>query len=546
MVRQARWGAVHGLLVLCLGGIWWPACGQNAGADAVYHLRGRVVNGQTGQPIERALVASTDRRLATLTNSEGRFDIEVSVPAQPNGGGPGMRSLLGLGNIVSLGAQKPGFVPQPQFLDVSLDDTVSSKEITLKLMPDAVITGLVSTPSSDSPWNVRLMLLRHQVQDGRMEWLPAGSHATNSHGEFRFANLAPGEYTIVSTEYRGGENVPRRPNVVTRAYPPTYYGDAGSITAASKLTLHYGETAHAELHLEPATYYPVTIAVAQPVNGVIVQVAGPQRFTGAQLSYNARDGAIEGSLPDGSYTLIIFTFGQQQQQGFARVPIQVAGAPVHAGPVTLAPPGSVEVHVNTEFTGEQASVPVNTRVSLRDDDFGMGFAQGGSGPGHEDEFTLQNVRSGQYHVEVYPSHGYVAALTSGGTDLLREPLVVSASGTAPEIEVTLRDDGATVTGRVNAGDDPVPSRSFVELIPDGDDGQFATSFAGADGKFTFQNVPPGTYRLLATTERALQIPYRDPEAMRGYDGKGSTITVSAGQSMSSDAPLVDLDGGEAQ
>ena len=44
--------------------------------------------------------------------------------------------------------------------------------------------------------------------------------------------------------------------------------------------------------------------------------------------------------------------------------------------------------------------------------------------------------------------GYVAAVNSGGLDLLHNPLVVPLGGTSSPIETTLRDDGATVEGTI--------------------------------------------------------------------------------------------------
>ncbi len=44
--------------------------------------------------------------------------------------------------------------------------------------------------------------------------------------------------------------------------------------------------------------------------------------------------------------------------------------------------------------------------------------------------------------------GYVAAVSSGGVDLLHNPLVVPPGGTSSPIEITLRDDGGTVEGAI--------------------------------------------------------------------------------------------------
>lgn len=531
MIRKTGWRVVRAVaLLMCVlrGGV-----AQDTAASTVYHLHGTVVNGQTGQPLARALVASLDRRLATMTNSDGRFVIDIHMASdQPNRGRNDM--LLG---IV---AQRPGFVPQNRPTTLTLDDALSSTDVTLKLMPTAAITGTVSTPSSDAPRDVRLLLLRRQIQDGAPVWLPAGMRSTNSQGEFRFGNLVPGEYTVMTQEYLDGDRIPREPTRVTQRYPPVYSGDAADLRSAGKMLLHYGETSRTDIHLHLATYYPVTIPVSAQGNGVpMLQAQVADTFGGYQISYNQQDRAVEGVLPDGSYTLAISSFGQPQS--FARVPIHVAGAPVHAGPVALAPAGIIAVRVRAEFTGQTKMRP-GVQVSLRPEDAFGSFAAGGSRPGHEDEFSLENVQPGEYFVTVHTSYGYVAAASSGETDLLEHRLSVSASGTAAPIEVVLRDDGGRLDGHVVASDGSLPPFSVVVLVPGEGTGSMVQGYAGPDGRFTVQNIAPGSYRLLAVNGSPGNLPFRDPDAMQPYTANAPKITVEAGESLSMDAPLIDATG----
>ena len=53
-----------------------------AQTDALYHVHGRVLNASTHHPIARALVATNDHRLATMTDTNGTFALEVSVAPQ--------------------------------------------------------------------------------------------------------------------------------------------------------------------------------------------------------------------------------------------------------------------------------------------------------------------------------------------------------------------------------------------------------------------------------------------------------------------------------
>ena len=63
-------------------------------------------------------------------------------------------------------------------------------------------------------------------------------------------------------------------------------------------------------------------------------------------------------------------------------------------------------------------------------------------------------------------------------------------------------------------------------------GQFQQLWVSSDGKFNAATIVPGTYRLLAFAATQPELPYRDPEAMRKYEGKGQVVHVAAGEKAS--------------
>ncbi len=557
-----RWTSLHLLALWTITGfsLFSGSCraaGAQAGAtgDAVYQLHGRVLDGRTGKSLSRALVTSLDRRLAAMTDSAGRFSLTVSVPggASATAGsntGLGIGAVAGglpavRGNIgeVMLTAKKPGYLQPEQPLSLPLDATLAANDVDLTLMPAGVVDGRVSAATADSARGVGVSLLMRQVQDGGYVWLQNGSEVTDSHGEFHFGNLRPGEYTAMTTEWRGEQSGARpmaQPELsITQGYPPVFLGDATNLAAAGKLKVHTGETLRADLHLRRAAYYPVTIPVKAPVPGtpVRVQFMGEGMNTGFALGYNEREGAVRGALPSGSYTLMLA--GNGPQPAFALVPLHVGGVPLQTAAVTLAPGPRIPVHVHSEYTGKGKSYPLSLNVTLRPDGDAGTFANGNLLPGGGDEFFIENAQPGRYLVLAQPSYGYVASATCGGIDLLRQSLVLNAGGTAELIDVTLRDDGAELKGTVTVTGGSVPSRSFILLLPTDAGGRFTQSFAGPDGTFSVSNLPPGGYRAFAVGSLAVQIPYRDPEAMRAYDGKGTTFTATGGEQVRVEAPLLD-------
>jgi len=164
---------------------------------------------------------------------------------------------------------------------------------------------------------------------------------------------------------------------------------------------------------------------------------------------------------------------------------------------------------------------------LRSEDSPGGFS---TRPNATGDLVIDNVPPGRYFVHLQPFRGYVASATRGGVDLMQHELVVGPSGGGEPIEITLRDDTATLSGTVNYGNNPA-QQCFVLLLPLDASARFTQAFAGPDGKFTAANVPPGSYRVLAfPTDGTLpQIAWRDAETMHRYDRKGSTVTLAAGQ-----------------
>ncbi len=510
-----------------------PLPAQVAQGDTNYHLHGVVLDAVTGKGIGRALVTSMDHRFATMTDSKGQFAFEIATPSNSP---DNQRSQGGDFNpSISFSAERPGYSRMDP-VAIEFDDTLSTRTTELRLVPAAAITGHVYAPGADAPQNVQVTLLQRAIQNGAFTWRPANSRSTDRSGAFHFGNLQPGEYIVMTPEWRGPVPLPYDLRSNSTQYPPVFLGDASDLKSATPLVLHAGEVANAELHLHSAAYYPVSIPLNGQPAGLSILI-GSGLTSGYNLGYDRRHNAIEGSLPNGAYDVHLTTFSAPDGVASAELNIQIAGAALRTAPVTLAPAGNIAVRVHLELTSTSTPTEVTCNLQLQPDEVGV-RAPGGNAMAGQTEFAINGVEPGHYWVQPMPSYGYVSRISSGGTDLLEHSLTVSASGGREPIDVTLRDDAATLSGNLQTGDAAAQSRFTVLLLAEGGSRPVQTAFVPNSREFTIGNIAPGSYRLFALSTYTRDFPYRDAKAMLPWLSKGKLITLAPGEKATADAPLV--------
>jgi hypothetical protein len=338
------------------------------------------------------------------------------------------------------------------------------------------------------------------------------------------------------------------------------------------------------LSLVKQPYYRVKLPVNAPAedssqNGFGVEVyAHGHKGPGFSLGYNNAHHAIEGLLPNGTYTVEASSFGPNAMTGLQTITIK--GAPVDGPSVAVAPNASVPVRVKEEFTAADPtgamSLSINGRTTVvRDarryltvvlepaDDFGAGmqFPMRSPRGSADDVLEVPGVAAGSYWVRVQSSRGYVASIRSGNLDLEHQPIYVGVGGAPSPIEITMRDDTAEISGTVEGvtaasgggagnrfsassttsygfssgnlfGTTPYAAGAGAHLycIPVADSGgQLTEAWVGPEGNFDAQGLAPGAYRLLAFDRVQPELEFRNPESMRAYDAKGPVVRVAGGQ-----------------
>jgi hypothetical protein len=519
-------------------------------------IHGVVLNSATQEPVPRALVVSDDQRFAALTDDNGAFSFTSPAPAQPNNSSNRNGRVFDSSTTV-LRASKPGFLADSSLVLAVRDSDPADKLRVLYLTPEALIVGHVSLPSAGSFDRMSVLLYRRQVADGRARWLPAGSERVRVDGEFRFSELPAGTYKAFTDEFLDRDPLTYDPNGQQFGYPPAFYSSAADFASATPIYVTSGQTAEIELSPALQPYYPIKIFVsnANPGSGFNVTVSllghyGP----GFTLGYNPGTRTVEGLLPNGTYTLDVIGYEPQPTSG--SLTFSVHNAPVENAPLLLSPGGSIPVTIRQDFTpantnaSGSSSRPSPNRVQpvvtlVPADDFSP--LPGASLRTRNRENTpdpmLENVLPGRYWVRMENFEYYPSAITSDGSDLLANPLVVAAGGSSSPIDITLRDDFAQISGTVDVPSDaPLPQSPTVYCIPYPESLGRLTPAAveTGSGNLSFQcpNLPPSSYLVLAFDRPQPELEYHNPEAMRAYESKGAIIRVEGNQKESVRVPLI--------
>ncbi len=492
-------------------------------------LHGTVLDATTGRPIARVLVEPPGAGQGVLTDNAGRFALPVET------------------GTVQIRYRRPGyFDPVSQGAESSQQVTAAAgtPDQTLLLEAAATLRGSVLLPEGDSPAGLRVDLYQAHVIDGRRHWNLLQTQPVRSDGSFAFGDLPAGNYLLhsqasmdpVAAPFTNPATNPGAPPTLRSGYAPVFAPDAGEISAATVYTLQPGQTAEARLRINRATFYPISIHVAGDAPVRSLQVTG-NGFTGLNARYSRQDEAATIDLPSGRYLLrTAGGGGGDRQAGMGELSFHVDGAPVQGLSLTVAPAAvsTLLTTVATEGaatgTGAGPRLSLLTFLSATAPEQPVLYAPIQTDQNDEATGTAMLTRPpppGQYWVSAVASGGYVAALESGGTDLLRAPLTIAA-GSPPQFTATLRQDSGSLA--VTRSGDLLSRPGVIQLVPLSPGSRYQASTGSTSGDtgapVQFGNLPPGEYLVLATGAMAA-IAFREPGALGQLKGLRVTVTPGA-------------------
>ncbi|HEX8892952.1 MAG TPA: carboxypeptidase-like regulatory domain-containing protein [Terriglobales bacterium] len=503
-----------------------------------FTVTGTVIDAVSGEPVRKALVQlNVVPRRTAFTDSGGRFQFE-GVWAGP----------------VPLTAQKPGYFSEQEVSSVGvppIDVGPNTAPAVVKLFPESVIYGKVSTSDGTPLEHVTITLIHANIRDGQRRWDNQGSTNTDEDGHYRFANLRPGTY------YAGaGSYTPQPDNLLaideapTTGYRGVYYPGTPDRASASPIQLRAGQQSEANFSLSEVPVYRVSGIVTGyiPNEGVGLQVldqSGVQVPVGVE--FNAENGRFDvRGLPEGNYVLKAFSQLAPNQNVRAELPFSLT-QDLHNLRLGLSPGITIPVVVTTE---SQPSVGRTRRwdsqsflagplVSMRlvatgppaTDAFPNVEGQSG-----EQTLIFRNVDPGRYAARIDPNgQWYVASAEYGQTNLLTDDLVLTQGVPAQELRITLRNDSAELTGTLHLPDGvatPVTIIAIPQSATKAAPGVMTLVFSrdrrGDPADFSLSKLAPGEYLVFAF-DHINDIEYSNPEVLQNYSSQAAHITLSANQ-----------------
>jgi len=501
-----------------------------------YSLTGMVVNSATGEAVRGALVQIyVNGQSSQLTGPDGKFRFDGLTAGQ-----------------TSINVRKPGFFSQQEmqngpFRSIQSLATIGADAtpVIVKLVPEGVIFGRITGEDGESIENLPIQLMVQRLENGRKVWQDHQGGSTNEEGEFRIAELQPGTYYLSAgpssnpVSAASGSSSPG-----ARGFPVVYYPAGSDISSASSISIVPGKRVEINLTMSPQPCFRVAGTVAghnpghfvhlQVLNSAGKPVPSSQRFDPATGAFRIP------CISPGVYTLFvnappIDARDRQEPSLTATLPLNV-NADVSEIHILLLPSASIPVRmrvISSRTGSEQFSPPENyfpAYVQLVSHGSGMFEFRHGSqqvGERGSRSLELQNIPAGTYGVEINPNGMlYVQSATSGTIDLLESDLSVSAGGSPRPIEITLRDDGASLSGNVSL--DSQSSGAVILAFSDHSSTPPIIQPTDPKGSFYLPFLAPGEYKVLAV-DRVEQLEYRNPETMRKYLSHARDLTLGPDQ-----------------
>jgi len=496
---------------------------QQTGEDR-FSLRGTVTNSVTGEAIGGALVQLIPEK-TQFTSADGAFEFTGLIRGQ-----------------FLLLARKPGFFNEQDLGLAPMNAATAvpvDGDVLLKLTPEGVIYGQVKDEDGQPIEGLTVRAQRWQAVEGERRLQPSGEATTDDQGNFRIPELFRGTYYLSFQQTRHGWRVYdqlRRTKQEQQGYGIQFYPGVPDVVSATAIEARPGTP----VRISQALYHQRVFEVSGVVRGgdpeagfglTLMNDAGEITMSSEHIDPKSGEFQISG-VPEGTYLLRANanhpagddTFEYNQSLNI-ELPVSVHGD-VSGLMVVLGGGTSIGVQLHDETSSSSPGELHRVWIQMIPKGFSQFVSQTVVLPPIERRAArrFQGLSPGTYNVRANPEQpGYIASLRCGGTDLLREDLIIGAGVSLPPIEVTLRNDGAELTVSLTENGRPAGAAGVVVYSPDYP--QRSLLMQLEPGASSTVQVAPGTYQLVVVRDPG-DVEFRNPAAMEKYLAHAHSISLS--------------------
>jgi hypothetical protein len=518
-------------LSICAANWCSPLFARQDGSER-FELHGKVINSATGEPVAGALIQIADQA-SVFTDADGSF----TFSELPRG-----RQFVR--------ARKPGFFNDQELGSLSIGDTSfdvsSDAPIVVKLTPEGVIYGEVKDADSEPLGGVTVRTERWQMNNGIRQLVPDHQATTDDQGNFRLEELVPGKYFVSFLPADPGriQLGLSKKSRQEEGYGQQFYPGVTQAAVARSFQIRGGEQVHiTHTYLRQRLFQVSGTVHGAPANAIfniaVMNSGGDSLQNNLHIVPKTGEFQIRG-IPPGIYW-ITATLQRRWDND------QAESSPPPTASLTVDVTGDLSGVVLTLGTGVSLGVQLRDEVSAPTSEprrvflhlMPKDFAQAGPAlifpPPLQDRGApsqFSNLAPGTYTVEAEAPQGYVAALRCGSVDLLREDLVIAPGAAPPPIDVTLRDDFALLTMKLNQKGRSAGIVIYSQEYPRR---SVLVAFQADADSVTKPSLPPGTYHVIALNNAA-DLEYRNPAAVAPFLGRAVSVSLEA-----RDHPTVSLD-----
>lgn len=528
------------MTALCLLGVRAWTVAQSASAPQAgnprnaYRIAGTVVSKADAHPLARARITLRDAKDAQkfqslVTAEDGKFEFN-GLPA----------------GKYSLNGAKRGFIPSAydqheQFWTAIVTGAgLETEALLLRLAPAAVISGKILDESGEPVRHALVTLYYTDHSSGVDQIHQTRSAQTDDQGAYEMVSLTPGAYFLAAsakpwyavhprsgpsgsnrkTQSEVAENFDRSLDVT---YPLTYYPDVIDADSAMPIPIRGGERVQVDIHLNPVPSLHLLFRV--PKNG-------NNGFTLPQLEQPTFDGStfLQSGFQIVSPGLMEIT---GVPAGRYNIRLNGQGAAVQMSGVDLVKDGEEidtsngetlgSVKVSAQAFGE-TSLPGRLSIGLRSAHRAFVGVKTFDAKGEAD---FQQIPAGQYEVLLWgpPKPYSIAHMSAEGATVSGRTLTVP-SGSSASVSLTIVAGSSNIEGAAKRAGKPFAG-AMVVLVPKNPEMNrdlFRRDQSDLDGTFSFRDVVPGTYTVLAI-ENGWDLDWSQPAVIGAYVNHGQKIEV---------------------